>query len=126
MTIKWSVPLLAACFWGIGSTQLFLEGWLATANLYIAIVGFATGRMSAARAFAVALAAVLAGALCSVFLSGGFWLLLEVMRLGRTPPEKIVYWVFVALSATFMLPRLPAKLQRSWRAAMSPESTDVQ
>jgi hypothetical protein len=120
--VNWIGAFVVSPCWGWSSTQLFLQAWLAYADLFIAIVSLARGRMTRSRATGAIFAALASGVVCSVLLRGGFGLLVEVMDFGRTGLEKVLCCLFVALSALYMLPQLPSKVQNSWRAAMSPDS----
>jgi hypothetical protein len=115
---SWVGPAVVAPCWGVWSVQLLVLGWLATADLFIAIVALARGRMTAGRAVGRMVAALVTGLVCSVLFRGGFWLLVEVMAFGRTGLEQAIYCVSVAVAAGFMLRRLPSRVQKSWRAAM--------
>jgi hypothetical protein len=117
--LTWVGPLVVAPCWAIVSVHLVLQGWLATAKIFIALVALMRGRMSGARTLEALLGAFITGLFCSFLLRAGFWLLLERKGFGRTWPEQIVYVSVVALSASLMLGRLPSRLQRSWRAAMT-------
>jgi hypothetical protein len=79
----------------------------------IAVVALAPGWMVPSRAVDALIAAVVTGLVCSLLLRGGFWLLGEVMALGRSWLERIVHGVLVALPACFMLPRLSSRVQKS-------------
>jgi hypothetical protein len=119
------VPPIVAALWGMGSVQLLVTGWLATANLYIAIVAMIRGRLSPARGFGAVAAAVATGLVCTLLLRGGFWLLLEAMALGRTRLEQVIYWTFVVAASVFLLRRMPGRVRQSWRTAMA-EGSDAQ
>jgi hypothetical protein len=120
VTLKGLAAACVAALWGIASTQLILWGWLATADFFIALVALARGRMTGARAFEAALAAVLSSAMYGVLLRLGFWLLVEVLAFGSTRWEQAVYLASVVLAAGVGLPRLPSRLRKAWGAAMSP------
>ena len=117
--LTWVGPLVVAACWAIASVHLVLQGWLATARIFIALVALMRGRMSGARTFEALLGAFITGLFCSFLLRAGFWFLLERMGFGRTWLEQIVYVSVVAVSASLMLGRLPSQLQKSWRAAMT-------
>jgi hypothetical protein len=120
MTGGW-VGLAVSAAWGVGSAQLVLQGWLATADVFIALAGLARGRMSGTRAFESVVGAVIVGVVCSVLLRGGFWLLVERMAFGQTWQEQVVHLTCLGTAASFMLAGVPAKLRRSWHAAMTPQ-----
>jgi hypothetical protein len=113
--------VVAPC-WAVLSAHLLLQGWLATANFFIAIVALVRGRMSPSRALGAVLSAAITGLACSMVLRGGFWLLVEVMGFGATWLEQVAYLWLLAAAAAFMLNRLPSQIQSAWRFAMNPES----
>lgn len=118
--MRWVGIILVAPLWGILSAQLFLQSWLAVANMFIALAGFVGGavrRKTTAMMMGVAVAQVV---LFSLLLGGGFWLLTEVLPFGRTRLENGIYWAFAACSALFMLLQVPSKVRKSWRDAMVP------
>jgi hypothetical protein len=115
-------PFVVAPLWGFLSTELFLQGWLAYADMFIAIASLVRGRTTGSRAAEAAFGALVTGVACTACLHGGFWVLLEVMGFGRRGLEKILYCVFVVLSAAYLVPRLPSKVQKAWRTAMSPDA----
>jgi hypothetical protein len=113
-------PFVLAPVWGWVSTQLFLQGWLAYADMFIAIASLVRGRATGSRAAEAAFGAFVTGVVCTVCLHVGFSLLVEDMGFGGTGLEKILYCVFVVLSAAYLVPRLPSKIQKAWRTAMNP------
>ncbi len=118
----WIGPVIVAPCWGLLSALLILQGWLATANFFIAIVAWLRGRKSGEHTFGAVIEAVVTGLVCSLLLRGGFWLLVEVLAFGRTLLEQVLYLIFMPISAAFLLRRFPAQVQQSWRRAMSPDS----
>lgn len=116
-----TLAIVVSSLWGISCAQLVVQGWLASADLVIAIVAFVRGRAARSRTFGAVIAALITGVICSLLLRVGFWLLVEVMAFGRTGPEKIAYVVCLGLSLFLMLRRLPSKVRTSWQAAMSPD-----
>lgn len=115
----WIGPAIVAPSWGLVSVQLILQGWLATANFFIAIVAWLRGRKSGEHAFGAVIGALVTSLACSLLLRGGFWLLVEVLAFGRTLLEQVIYLVFMAASAAVLLRRFPTQVQQSWRRAMS-------
>ena len=117
--LTWVGLLVVAPCWAIVSVHLVLQGWLATAKIFIALVALMRGRMSGARTFEALLGAFITGLFCSFLLRAGFWLLLEVIGFGRTWLEQIVYVSVVGVSASVLLGRLPSRVQSEWRTAMT-------
>lgn len=120
--MKWIGVLVVSPLWGMLSTRLFLQSWLAAVTFLVAVLGFVRGavpRKDNALAAGVALLGVI---LFSLLLDGGFWLLTSVLRFGQTRAENIVYWVFAGLAALYILPQIPAKIRKSWRNSMIPAS----
>ena len=124
---EWIGILLVSPLWGGTSTQLFIQAWLFTANVFISLAGFVKGAVSR-KTTALMMGVALAGAILhSLLLFAGFWVLTELLPFGQTQTENIVYWIFAALFAPLMLAQIPAKLRKSWRNAMTPGSfeTDI-
>lgn len=123
--MKWLGILLVAPFWGMISTQLFLQFWLSFANLIITAVGFVKGaapRKDNALGMGIHIASVILFG-CLLFL--GFWVLTDVLPFGRTRTENVIYWIFAAFSALYMLSQIPQKIRRSWKIAMSPGALEA-
>ena len=123
--MQWIATLLVAPLWGLLSTQLFLQSWLALANFVMAFLAFLMAnvpRKQNAMYMGVSIASAI---LFSGLLYGGDLLLTDVLRFGQTKTEIIVYWVFAVLSAVYMLPRIPSKIRKSWRNAMVPGSLEA-
>jgi hypothetical protein len=112
------VKLLGVLFvsplWGIVSTQLFFQSWLAAFGVLFAGVGLftgAVGRKSSLLYIAIGAASVL---LFSGLLRGGT-ALLTFLGFGYSDAENISYWIFSALSLFWLLPQLPSKVRKAWR-----------
>jgi len=116
----WIGPLILSPLWAWGSTLLFLQGWLASADVVIALLGFARGRLPAPRATGAVAAALATGVVCSVLLRLGFWLLVDVSGYGRTGLAQLVYWCCVLGAALHLVPKLPSKVRGAWQKTMSP------
>jgi len=124
--VNWLGLLVIAPLWGFVSAQLLLQGWLAFAQLAIALIALARGKMATSQA-AHAIAAPLAlGLVASVVLRLGFWALFEAAGLARDGLAVIVYWVFALLSFSYLASRLPAEVRKSWRIAMNPDAIQPQ
>jgi hypothetical protein len=122
--MKWIGLLVVAPVWGMLSTLLFLQAWLAVVNFCISLLGFARGRVPRVQGL-LGMGAGLFGVLVfSLLLRAGFWILTEVMPFGRTGAENTVYWLCAVLSALFLVSQVPAKLRKSWRNAMVPGSLE--
>lgn len=124
MTSSWLVPAGAASLWGFLSTLLLLQSWAAGANLLIALIGLARGRMKPSRVFELVLGALIGGAIYSALLRLGFWFLLEVRGYGRNWLERGIYLGCLALAARFLLPRLTVRVRKLWREAMGEGSAE--
>lgn len=123
--MKWVGILFAWPLWGVLSTQLFFQCWLAGINFLFGVLGFVLGRVprrDAALACGVALFGVV---LFAILLRAGSWLLTEVLPFGHAETESIAYWGAAAFSAVFMLRQMPAKLRKSWRHVMLPGSLEA-
>jgi hypothetical protein len=119
-----AVALLVSALWGMLSTRLFLQSWLAAAGFVLHLLGFVRGavpRKDNALGLGIALVQVV---LFSLLLRSGDWLLTRVFTFGWTKAENIIYWVFAAISALYMLPQIPSKIRKSWRHAMISGSLD--
>lgn len=123
--MKWIGVLIVAPMWGMVSTQLFLQSWLFLINGFINIIGFIAGRVQR-KITALGIAMGLGSALLfSILLRTGFWLLSDVLPFGYTTGENIVYWVFAAFSALYMLPQIPKRIKNAWRHAMVPDAIEA-
>lgn len=118
--MKWIGLLIVSPLWGMISAQLFLQAWLALSQLIIAAAGFVRGRVPRSETAMGMGVYLLQTFLWSLLLSGGYWLLANVLGFGWTNAENVVYWIFVALSAVYMLPQIPSRLRRAWHFSMTP------
>lgn len=123
--IEWIGILIVSPLWGGISTQLFIQAWLAVAHFFISVVGFIKGDVSRKTTGLMIGAAVAGIVVHSLLLVVGFWFLTEVLPFGKTRTENIVYWVFAALFAPYMLAQIPSKIRKSWRNAMSPGTLEI-
>jgi hypothetical protein len=123
--IEWIGIVVVSPLWGGISTQLFIQAWLAVANFLISVAGFIKGAVSRKTNALMMGAAVTGVVLHSLLLLAGFWFLTELLPFGQTRAENIVYWVFAALFAPYMLAQIPAKLRKSWRNAMAPGTLET-
>ncbi|MGH8542110.1 MAG: hypothetical protein ACREX3_00345 [Gammaproteobacteria bacterium] len=117
----WIGVLIISPLWGLVSTQLFLQACLSFASLVLSAVGLVRGRVPRRDTLMQIGVNVFSILLWSGLLRLGFWLIVDVLHFGSTSAENIVYWIFAALSAAFMLPQIPGKLRRSWHFAMTPQ-----
>ena len=120
--MRWIGIFIVSPLWGMISAQLLLQAWLAFTNGIISIVGFFAGRVNrktTALGIGVGIGSVI---LFALLLRGGRWLLTDILSFGFSTAENTVYWVFVALSALYMLPQIPSRIKKSWRNAMVPGS----
>lgn len=60
--MSWTGPVLVALLWSVASTQLFLQAWLATADIVVAILALIRSRVTPARAASMAAGACISGA----------------------------------------------------------------
>ena len=65
-------PFVVAAFWAFGSAQLFVQGWLAAADLVIAVIALLRGRMAGPRAAQALVASWITDVVCSVLLRLGY------------------------------------------------------
>ena len=122
--MRWIGLLIVAPLWGMISTQLFLQAWLAFINGIISIVGFFAGRVDR-KTTALGIGVGLGSAfLFYLLLRVGFWLLSDILHFGYSAAENTVYWIFAALSALYMLPQIPRRIKKPWRNAMIPGSLE--
>lgn len=122
--MKWLGVLIVSPLWGAVSTQLFLQAWLAAINLVITFIGFLVGRVKRSNTALGMGVALVHGLIFSGLLHAGSWLLTDVLGVGWSRIENMVYWVFAVLSALYMLPQIPSRLRKVWRNAMVPGSLE--
>lgn len=123
--MDWLGILLISPIWGLLSTQLFIQAWLSVMIFIFSLVGFVKGTVPR-KTTAIGMGAALSTVIAFTFiLYGGFWLLTEVLPFGRTRTENIVYWVFAALAAIYVLPQIPARIRKLWRNATVPGSLEM-
>lgn len=123
MTMERVGPIVVSGAWGIACILLIVEGWVASANLVIAIAALVRGRASRSRTFEALVGALVTGVFCSLLLRLGFWWLVEVMGFGRTMPEKIAFFNGLGLGGFLMVRPLPARIRKAWRTAMDSDTT---
>jgi hypothetical protein len=111
-------------FWGVISTQLFLQSWLAFIGAIMSIIGIIMGKVERQKTFMGLGVSVVQMLLFSGLLYGGQYLLADVWGFGFTKTENIVYWVFAGLSLLYMVPQFPAKIKKGWRNATIPGSLE--
>lgn len=114
-------PFVLAALWALGSAQLFVRGWLAAADLVIAVIAVLRGRITKARGAQMALGAWLVGVVCSVLIRVGFWVV-ELLGYHRKGLEEIAYWVCALSFVSYFARRAPAKVRKSWHAVMTPQA----
>lgn len=109
--------VIVAPIWGILSTRLFLQSWLALINTGIHVFGLVTGKVDRRlnfMGFGFSLALCL---LWSGLLYLGQYLFSVVWGFGHTTPENVVYWALAIASLVFFVREFPSKIRKAWRAA---------
>lgn len=106
--------------WGMLSTQLFLQSWLSFINFGICLIGFIRGKTARRDNLIGIGVCLLSMALFSAGLWLGQWILAEQSPFGQTQSENVVYWVFCAISALFMVPQMLKRVGKSWKQATVP------
>jgi hypothetical protein len=123
--VRWIGVIIVAPLWGMVSTQLFLQAWLAFINGIISIIGFLAGRVHR-KISALGIGAGLGSAiLFSLLLHAGQWLISDVLPFGYSAGENTVYWIFAAISGLYLLPQIPGRIKKSWRNSMVPGSIET-
>ena len=117
--MSWIGPFVVAPLWAFGSAQLFVQGWLAAADLVIAVIALLRGRMAGRRAAGAIVASLVTGVVCSVVLRVGYWVVRDALGYGHSWLERILYWSLVVPSVGYHARQAPAKVRTSWQAAMT-------
>ena len=116
----WIGVILVSPFWGLISTQLFLQAWLAFFGGLMSTLGLVRGRVPRKDTSLQIGVAIFSVVLWTALMRLGFWLIVDVLQFGASDAENVVYWIFAAFSALYMLPQFPRKLRNSWHFAMTP------
>lgn len=116
----WIGVLIISPIWGAVSTQLFLQAWLATAGIVVSLIGVVRGAVPRRDTLMQLGIAVFQLLLWSMLLRGGFWVIQDWLQFGASTGENVVYWIFAAFSAAYMIPQIPRSLRRAWHFAMTP------
>jgi len=116
--------IVVSPLWGIISTTLFLQSWLAFIGIIIWIIGIIRGKVERKTAFLGLGMAVGLGVLWSGLLRLGYYLLSDVLSFGYTTAENVVYWIFAGITLIWSGLRLPAKVKKTWRNANVPGSIE--
>lgn len=103
--------------WGILSTQLFLQSWLAFINAIIISIGIIRGKVSRKNNLLGLGVATLQMILFFVLLILGDYLLTKAFSFGYTRIENIIYWIFAVITCLYMIPQMPSKIKKAWRFA---------
>lgn len=122
--MEWIGILIISPLWGIISTQLFVQAWLAVASLVIYFLGFVRGSVSRKDTLLMMGVALLSMILFSLLLGAGFWVL-DLLPFGRTLADTVVYWFFAVISMLFFILQIPKKIRKSWRDAMIPGAFEL-
>ena len=117
--MKWIGPIVVMPLWAFGVAQLFVQGWLLTADLAIAVIALVRGRMTGLRAVQAIVGSLIAGVVCAVLLRISPWLVVDLLGYGRTGLEQILFAVFAVLSVVYLVRRFPAQVRKSWQTAMT-------
>lgn len=123
--MHWVGVIIVAPMWGIISTQLFLQIWLALINAIINFVGFIAGRVDRKKTGLGFAMGIGSGIIFSLLLHSGYWLLSDLLSFGYSNAENIVYWIFAAFTAIYFLFQIPGRLKKAWRNAMTPGSLEA-
>jgi hypothetical protein len=103
--------------WGIISTRLFLQSWLAFIGIIIWIIGIIRGKVGRRTVFlglGVSIGSVL---LWSALLWLGYYVLSQVLHFGYTTAENVVYWIFAVIGLLWFGRQLLSKIKKTWRNA---------
>lgn len=106
---------IISLIWGVLWIQFFLQACLAFAMGALNVVGFVRGevsRVDTAKLIAFHVAVILC---CAGLLYGGK-MLAEYLLFGY----GVLFWIFSAMSALYLLPQIPRKLKWAWRCSTVP------
>lgn len=103
--------------WGFFSTWFFFQIWLCLVNALISAVGFVLGRIPRKLALGMTGLALLIGALFSVLLQVGSWLVATHLHAQPTRIGDILYWSVAGLVGFAMVREVPSKFRKYWRNA---------
>jgi uncharacterized membrane protein YeaQ/YmgE (transglycosylase-associated protein family) len=118
--MNWLGVLLVSPLWGIISSQFFFRWLLAFASFLISLVGFLRGSVPR-KVNAIGMGAGLAHmVVAAIVLSGGRWLLTEVLEFGYSDAENTSYKIFAVIGSVYCLFQIPSRLRRAWRNAFVP------
>ena len=112
----WLGILVVSPIWGIVSTTLFLQIWLALANAVIELIGFVKGTVSRKSTSLALGVSVAAAVVFSLLLQGGYWII-SAGNFGASNAESIVYWLFASVTLIGIAIEVPKKIGKSWRNA---------
>jgi hypothetical protein len=112
--IKWIGILIVSPFWGMISTQLFLQSWLSFINSIFCIIGLIRGKTSRKDTLLGLAASIIGIIIMSGLLRLGFYIL-DILPFGSTKTENTVYWIFAVFSLLYMIPQIPSKIRKGWR-----------
>lgn len=116
--------IIVSPIWGMVSSQLFLQSWLAFINSGILIIGIVRGVVPRKDNLLGLGIATFQGILFSILLSLGHYLLTRILSFGYTKTENIVYWIFASISLLYMIPQISPKIRKTWRNANIPGSLE--
>jgi len=118
--MHWIGIIIVAPIWGMVSTQLFLQIWLALINAVISLAGLIAGRVNRKKTgigFAMGIGSSI---IFSLLLHSGYWLLSDFLNFGYSNAENVIYWIFAAFTAIYLFFQIPGRLKKTWRNAMTP------
>ena len=113
----WIGLILVSPIWGILSTALFMQIWLAILNIFINFFGFVKGTVARTSTGLALVISLVAAVSFSVLLQAGYWLLNDVLHFGATKTENVVYWLFAGITLIGIIIEIPGKLRKNWRQA---------
>jgi len=114
--------------WGIVSTQLFLQSWLAFINAVTNLIGTVRGKVGRKQCLLGAGVCLAQMLLYTGLLYLGGYLLTDVFSFGWTMVENAVYWVFwvfAVLAFLYMVRQFPLQVRRVWRFANVPGALEA-
>lgn len=116
--------IIVSPVWGIISTLLFLQSWLAFINLIINLIGLLRGKVERKVNLWAIVVAIGSMLLFSGLLYLGNYLLSNILSFGYTTTENVAYWVFAGLTFLFSIMEFPSKIKKSWLNANIPGSIE--
>jgi hypothetical protein len=114
--VSWLNILIVSPLWGMLSAQFFIQICLSLVLFVFAVIGLVKGTVPRGNNLAAMAASFSGVAVFTLLFVVGSWIV-GYLQLAPSSAATIVYWVFVAFSATYIFNQLPAKLKNGWRDA---------